>query len=299
MPDKPDYYDLLDVSRSASPDEIKRAYRQKALEYHPDRNKSADSETKFKQINQAYEILSNPKKREAYDQFGHAAFDPTSGFSAGGGSPFGGGGQTYRQGPFSYTYYGGGSPFGAGGGFEGFSDPFEIFESFFGSASPFDRSAGRRPKPHYSLKIDFMEAATGGEKTVIISGKEHTIKIPAGADDGTRVSYRNFEVSFDVKPHPVFKRDGADVVVNLDLPLTTAILGGAVSVPTIDGPVEVRIRPGTQPGSLIRLRGRGIPYLRSQNSGDQYLRLNIKIPEKLSHQEKDLFEQLRQLDRNR
>ena len=165
MPDKPDYYDLLDVSRSASPDEIKRAYRQKALEYHPDRNKSADSETKFKQINQAYEILSNPKKREAYDQFGHAAFDPTSGFSAGGGSPFGGGGQTYRQGPFSYTYYGGGSPFGAGGGFEGFSDPFEIFESFFGSAAPFGRAAGRRPKPHYSLKIDFLEAAKGEDQT--------------------------------------------------------------------------------------------------------------------------------------
>jgi len=293
MPDKPDYYDLLGVSRQASANDIKRAYRKKALEYHPDRNKSADAETKFKQINQAYEVLSDAKKRDAYNQFGHSAFDPASGFSARGG-------QTYRQGPFTYTYYGGGSPFGAAGGFggfEGFSDPFEIFESFFGSAAPFGRGAGRRPKPHYSLKIDFMEAATGGEKTVVISGQEHKIKIPAGADDGTRVSYRDFEVSFDVKPHPVFKRDGADVIVNLDLPLTTAVLGGSISAPTIDNPVEVRIRPGTQSGSLIRLRGRGIPYIRSHQRGDQYLRLNLKIPEKLSRQQKDLFEQLRQLDR--
>lgn len=294
MPDKPDYYELLGVSRSASADEIKRSYRQKALEHHPDRNKSAGAEAKFKQINQAYEVLSNPKKREAYDQFGHSAFDPASGFGGFGDSQ----GQTHRQGPFTYTYYGGGSPFGAGGGFEGFSDPFEIFESFFGSADPFGRASGRRVKPHYSLKIDFMDAATGGEKTVVISGQEHTIKIPAGADDGTRVSYRDFEVSFDVKPHQVFKRDGADVVVNLDVPLPTAVLGGAVSAPTIDGPVEVRVRPGTQPGTLVRLRGRGIPYLRSQNRGDQYLRLNVKIPEKLSHQEKDLFEQLRRLDRS-
>ena len=291
--DKPDYYELLGVSRSASADEIKRSYRQKALENHPDRNKSSDAEAKFKQINQAYEVLSNQKKREAYDQFGHSAFDPASGFGGFGNNQ----GQTHRQGPFTYTYYGGGSPFAGGGGFEGFSDPFEIFESFFGSANPFGRTSARRTKPHYSLKIDFLEAAKGGEKTVVISGKEHIIKIPAGADDGTRVSYRDFEVSFDVKPHPVFKRDNADVVADLDLPLATAVLGGTVSAPTIDGPIEVRIRPGTQPGALIRLRGRGIPYLRSQNRGDQYLRLNIKIPEKLSHQEKDLFEQLRQLDR--
>ncbi len=293
MPDKPDYYDLLGVSRSASADDIKRAYRKKALEYHPDRNKSADSETKFKQINRAYEVLSDAKKREAYDQFGHAAFDPASGFGG-----FGGGGQTHRQGPFTYTYYGGGSPFGAAGGFggfEGFSDPFEIFESFFGSPSPFTR---RPQKPHYSLKIDFMDAALGAEKKVVIAGNEHTIKIPAGADDGTRVSYRDFEVSFDVKPHPVFKRDAADVVVNLELPITTAVLGGSVSAPTVDGPVEVRIRPGTQPASLIRLRGRGIPYLRSHRRGDQYLRLNIKIPEKLTREQKQLFEQLQHLDRN-
>lgn len=290
MPDKPDYYDLLGVSRSASADDIKRAYRKKALDYHPDRNKSAGAEAKFKQINQAYEVLSNPKKREAFDQFGHAAFDPSAGFGG-----FGSQGQTYRQGPFTYTYYGGGSPAGGFGGFEGFSDPFEIFESFFGSAAPFSH---RPRKPHYSLKIDLLDAARGVEKTVVIAGKEHAIKIPAGADDGTRVSYRDFEVSFDVKPHPIFQRDGADVVVNLNLPIATAVLGGTVAVPTIDGDLEVRIRPGTQPGSLIRLRGRGIPHLRGAGRGDQYLRLNINIPEKLSHQQKQLFQQLQDLDSN-
>ena len=127
MPDKQDYYELLGVSRSSTAEEIKRAYRKKALEFHPDKNKSPDAEKVFKQINESYEVLSDSKKRQTYDQFGHAAFDPASGF--GGFNK----GQTYRQGPFSYTYSTGGSPFGAED-LGGFSDPFEIFESFLARA---------------------------------------------------------------------------------------------------------------------------------------------------------------------
>lgn len=289
MPEKTDYYELLGISRSASADELKRAYRKKALEYHPDRNKSPDAEKKFKALNEAYEVLSDPKKRETYDQFGHAAFDPSSGFGGFGGA----GARTYRQGPFTYTYSTGGSPFGGGGGgfdFGGFSDPFEIFESFFGSASPFG-SASRRTKPHYSLKVDFMKAIKGGEETVVIQGREHKIKIPAGADDGTRVRYSDFDVSFDVKPHHKFKRDGYDIFSDEEISMVDAALGGNKDVETVDGPVTLRIRPGTQPGTLVRLRGRGVPSLHSGGRGDHYVRITIKIPERMSRDQRDLLEE--------
>ena len=158
MTTKRDYYDILGVKKDASSQEIKKAYRKLALEHHPDRNKAAGASEKFKEINEAYEVLSDPKKKETYDQFGHAAFDPRYGGFGGAaaGSPFGGQSQTYRQGPFTYTYTtsGGGSPFG------GFSDPFEIFEAFFGGASPF-RQAARMQR--YGLSISFMDIELSDE----------------------------------------------------------------------------------------------------------------------------------------
>lgn len=291
MEEKKDYYELLGVHRNASAEEIKRAYRKKALEYHPDRNKSHDAEKLFKQINQAYEVLADPKKRETYDQFGHAAFDPASGFGG-----FGGRGQTYRQGPSAYTYYTGGFPFGgqqSSGGFDfgGFSDPFEIFESFFGSASPF---GGRGPaKPHYTLAIDFMDAVRGGEIAVEIGGKIRKIKVPAGADDGTRVRFQDFDISFDVKTHSVFKRDGDDIFSDVELSVAAAALGTEIKVMTIDGDVKLRIRPGTQPGTLIRLREEGVPRLGGRGRGDHYLRVVIKIPDRLTPRQRQLLEELR------
>lgn len=291
MSTKRDYYEVLGVSKSSGADELKRAYRKLALEWHPDRNKSSEAETKFKEINEAYQVLSDPKKKEAYDQFGHAAFDPASGFSGGAGP---GSAWSGKSGPFQYTYYSGGSPFGGGsespfGDLGGFSDPFEIFESFFGGASPFRRGP---IKPHYSLKIDFMDAVKGGEKSVIIKGKEHAIKIPAGADSGTHIRYHDFDVSFDVAPDPRFQRDGNDVYSNHEISVSDAALGTEVDVETVDGPVRLRIRPGTQPGTLVRLRGKGVPYLRGHGSGDHYVRIIIKIPERLSGEERRLFEQL-------
>jgi DnaJ-class molecular chaperone len=294
-----DYYDILGVSKSASKDEIRKAYRKQALEWHPDRNKSPEAEKKFKEINEAYEVLSDSEKKSAYDQFGHAAFQP-GGFGAGAG-PFAGGGgfpggqtRTYRQGPFTYTYttYGPEGFSARGGPAAGwdFSDPFEIFEQFFGGGTPFRSRAAQMPR--YGLTLSFDEAVHGCEKAVSLDGKKRTIKIPAGVTDGSRIKFGDFYVSVDVKTDPVFKREGDDLIVNIALPLTLAILGGIVKVPTIDGELKLRIRPGTQPGTMVRLRGKGVPRLRRGGRGDQYVRFQIKIPEKLTREQKEALKNL-------
>lgn len=285
---KRDLYEVLGLSKSASLDEVKAAYRKKAMQYHPDRNKESDAESKFKEVNEAYQILSNSEKKSAYDQYGHSAFDQNAGF--GGGNPFTGGSQ---QGPFSYQYQTGGSPFGGfdfgGGG----GDPFEIFESFFGGGSPFGGRAQR--KQRYSLTISFMDAVKGAEKTVSIEGKSHTIKIPAGADDGTRIRFQDFDITLSVQLDRKFKRDGYDVYADFHLPLTTAILGGEIDVETLDGPLTLKIRPGTQPNTLVRLREQGIQQLHHRVRGDLYVRLIIAIPEKLSKKQRELMEQFAHL----
>lgn len=278
-----DYYEVLGVNKSASDAEIKTAYRKRALQYHPDRNKEADAEQKFKEINEAYEVLKDTKKRQMYDQFGHAAFDPRSGF---GGAP--GGGGFNQTGPFTWTYSssgGGGNPFGDFG--YDFSDPFEIFDQFFGGAG-FGR---RQAKPHYSLKVSFMDAVSGTEKTIIHQGKEYAIKIPSGANDGTRIRYPDFDVSIDVQPDAVFKRDGYDIFVDQSISFTMAALGGDVEVPTIDGLVKIKIRPGTQPGTMMRLKGKGVPHLRSSGKGDEYIRLVVTVPTSLSRDQKRILEE--------
>lgn len=278
-----DYYEILGVDKKATDAELKAAYRKKALEFHPDRNKSSDAEQKFKEVNEAYEILKDSQKRQAYDQFGHAAFDPRSGF---GGTPGGGFNQT---GPFSWSYSsGGGNPFADFGG--DFSDPFEIFDSIFGGASPFRRGPA---KPHYSLKVAFMEAVKGVEKTIVHQGKEYTIKIPAGANDGTRIKYPDFDISIDVKPDSVFKRDGYDLFVDQTIPFTLAALGGEIEVPTVDGSVKLKVRSGTQPGTMVRLKGKGVTALRGGGRGDEYVRLIVTVPTNLSREQRKLFEALK------
>lgn len=286
MPNKRDFYDVLGVDKKASAAELKAAYRKQALEWHPDRNKSSEAESKFKEINEAYEVLSNTDKRAAYDQYGHAAFSaqggPASGWEQGGMGGQGG----FQQGPFTYYYTSGGQP-GQGFDFGDFSDPFEIFEQFFGGASPFGRQQKRVPR--YGLSLTFMEAAKGVEKDVEIEGKRRKLKIPAGVDEGSRINFGDFYVTIDIRPDKIFKREGADVLIEVKIPFTLAILGGTIEVPTIDGQLKLKIRSGTQPGTTVRLSGQGIKKLHSSGRGDEYVRLIIEIPEKISSRQKELL----------
>lgn len=285
MATKRDYYEILGVTRSASEAELKSAYRKLALKWHPDRNKEAGAETKFKEINEAYEVLSNREKRGKYDQFGHAAFDPSAGFA---GSR---GGETYRQGPFTYTYSsGGGFEDLFGGQSQGFSDPFNIFESFFGGQNPFGREY--QAKPHYSLSISFMDAAKGVEKSFVHQGKQFTVKIPAGAGDGTRIRYSEFDLSISVKPDRTFRREGSDVFIYHEIPFTLALLGGETTVPTLEGNLTIKIRPGTQPSTTIRLSGKGIKRLHGSGRGDFYIKLKVMLPDKLTHRARELVREL-------
>lgn len=288
---KRDYYEVLGVDKSASTADIKSAYRKKAMEWHPDRNKASDAEEKFKEINEAYEILSNSQKKQAYDQFGHAAFDPSSG-------GFGGHTYTDRSGPFTYTWSGGGqNPFG-GADFEfgGFSNPFDIFEQFFSATggSAFGGGGSRQQKrlQTYKIQLTFLEAAKGCQKEVEIEGTKKSLKIPAGVDDGQRIKFTDFILYIDVLPHDTFKRDGNDVFVNVPITISQAILGADIEAPTLDGPLKVRVKPGTQPHTLVRLRGKGIRDVNGFGFGDLYLRLTIEIPTKISPHQKELLKEL-------
>lgn len=288
-----DYYQTLGVSKTATAQEIKRAYRKMAMQYHPDRNKTKEAEVKFKEVSKAYEVLSDPQKRQTYDQFGAAAFEqggPTGqGPFGGAGGPFGGFGQQGgRQGPFTYTY----STNNADGNFDfgGFSDPFDIFEQFFGGGNPFNAQQRQR-RQAYSLTISFHEAVKGVEKKVTINNKQQTIKIPAGVDNGSRIRFSEYDIVVSVIPDKRFHREGSDVVVDKEISFPQAATGGEVMVDSIDGPLKIRIPPGTQPETLIRLKGKGVPHVRGSGRGDEYVRIKVSVPKNLTGRQRELLQE--------
>ena len=283
MASKRDYYEILGVSKNASADELKKAYRNLARKTHPDVNKTPGAEEKFKEINEAFQVLSDPQKKSAYDQFGHSAFEPGGGGAGfGGGNPFGG------QGGFrTYSWSSGGSD--ANADFGGFADPFDIFEAFFGGQSPFGRQARLS---RYVIPLDFMEAVHGTQKEIEVEGKRQKIKIPAGVDDGSEIRFSNFILVCQVSVHPNFKRRGYDIITEQEISFSKAALGIVEDIETIDGIVTIKIPSGTQPGTQIRLRGKGIPHVNGHARGDHYVIIRIHVPSKLSRDQKRLLEEL-------
>ena len=356
MSEKRDYYEVLGLKKGASDDEIKKAYKKLARKYHPDLNRDdpKTAEEKFKEVNEAYDVLKDPKKKATYDQFGHDAFDPRrGGAGAGGGNPF-------------------------GGGFEGFdmNDIFDMFGMGGGGRRARRQGPERGADLRYDLEISFEEAAFGKEVELTIprtencdachgtgaaegtkpetcpdchgtgqvqkaqrtplgnfmtsrpcsrcggtgqvvknpckkcGGTGHTrvnrkieVKIPAGIDEGQRVRISgggeagqrggpngDLYVYIYVKHHKLFKRSGADVISEVPISFVQAALGDTIEVPTIDGKAELKIPAGIQSGTVLRMRGKGIPHLRGTGRGDQHVRVKVLTPQKLTSKQKDALQ---------
>ena len=338
---KRDYYEVLGVAKDASPDEIKKAYRRLAVEYHPDKNPGdKSSEEKFKELGEAYEVLSDPQQRAAYDQYGHAAFDRRAYARAG-----------------------------------SFHDPFDIFREVFGGGSLFGdifgggssddpTQAHRGDDLRYDMEISFEEAVHGTQKEITLSKAERcaecqgtgaeagskvrtcatcggsgrvvssrgifsiaqacphcqgagrvierpckacrgmgrreapskiTLRIPAGVDTGSRLrssgngeaGYRggppgDLYVVLHVRPHELFQRDGDDLLCEMPITFVQAALGAEVEVPVLDGTTLVRIPPGTQPGTVFRLKGKGVSNVQGYGHGDLHVRVSIEVPTHLT-----------------
>ncbi len=303
-----DYYKILGVSKNATDDEIKKAYRKLAREWHPDVAKDKENaEQKFKEINEAYQVLSDPKKRAQYDQFGEAAFGGASGGAADAGNGFGGAGFNpfgSSGGPFTWTYTTSSTD-------SDFGDPFDIFEQVFGFRGFSNyRKKGRNVR--YIFTIDFEDAIKGLEKTIDVDGQKLKIKLPAGVRDGTQIKFTgkgepprvqdgepgDLYITIQVKPHPEFVRQGDDVFSVLVIDMAQAALGDKVEVKVIDPKSEtgfsykkVKVPAGTQPGSQIRLRNFGMPKLRGSGRGDHYITIKVEIPKKLTKDQKKCLEE--------
>ncbi len=306
---KRDLYEVLGITKSASELEIKSAYRKLARKHHPDVDKSSGAAEKFKELSEAYQVLSDPNKKQSYDQFGHAAFDRGAG-GGGGGNPFGEGfnpfggaqGQGNPFGGFSYSWSSqGGQP---GNGPEvNFEDPFDLFNQIFGmgGGSPF--GGGERRRPSYSLSVTFDEAVKGVEKDIEIEVRDNKgkterkrlrIKVPPGVDNGTRMRFEEIDIVFKVATSDKFLREGSDIFTDAALAIPQIVLGDTIDISTVSGSVKVKVPPATHPGSLIRIKGKGIANLRG-GFGDHYVRVRMDLPKTLSSEEKKLYEQLASL----
>ncbi|MFH1263686.1 MAG: DnaJ C-terminal domain-containing protein [Pseudomonadota bacterium] len=298
MPGK-DFYKILGVDQSAGEGEIKKAYRKLAKQYHPDINPgNKGAEDKFKEITEAYAVLSDPQKRKQYDAVGPDGFD--SGFDF---SQFFGGGFRPRSGQRVYHFSGRGGDFNLDmGGLE------DIFGSLFGGGGGFQGFPQQERVPQaetYQLEVDFLTAVRGGEVEVSIDGGRKRIRVPAGIESGQTIRLAgkgkrkgDTLLAITVKPHRQFRREGDDIEMDAPVTIPEAVLGGTIEVPTIDGTSKVELPAGTSSGRKLRLRGKGV-YRRDGGRGDQYVRIQVAVPKKLDSRSKELIEEFQKLNPGR
>jgi curved DNA-binding protein len=294
-----DYYKILGIERNLTSDQIKRAYRQLAKKYHPDLHPGdKKAEEKFKEINEAYEVLGDEKKRARYDQLGESY---SQWQQVGGKGNFD---DWFSQSPGSQqvNYDDLNEMFGGG-----FSDFFNVIFGQMGGAGSTRRQPGRsvRSTPRtyeQPVTISFKEAYQGAERNVQLDGRHLQVKIPAGANTGTRVRMAgvgpggaDIHLVIEITPDPTIERKGDDLYTEVSLDLYTAVLGGQATVTTPGGNVVLTIPPGTQQGQTFRLTGRGMPRLRGtpKTYGDLYARAVVHLPRKLTPRQRELFEELR------
>ncbi|MEK7186925.1 MAG: DnaJ C-terminal domain-containing protein [Patescibacteria group bacterium] len=287
-----DYYKILGVKKDASPEEIKKAFRKLAHAYHPD--KSGGDEAKFKEASEAYAVLSDKNKRAQFDAFG----------SAGAQGGFRGAGFNPNDFGFDFSNFG----FGSGGGanFDA-GDLGDILSSIFG---------GRRVRRGRDIAVDielsFQESIFGTERKVVINSKfvkqkEVKIAVPPGIDDGQMIRMSgmgevleggvpgDLYVKVRVRRHPILRKEGFNLVMDLNIKLTEALLGGEKPVQTLDGEMTLNVPAGTNHGTILRIKGKGVPMGQGGKRGDLYVRIIVKIPEKLSRDEKKIVEELKKL----
>jgi curved DNA-binding protein len=308
-----DYYKILGVSKSASAKEIKAAFRKQARKYHPDFNKGdAKAEAKFKEVNEANEVLSDPEKRKRYDTLGPdwANFRQAPPGGPGGGGThvdFGGEDMGGFSDFFRTIFGGGGFPRGGtrGGGGGGFEDIF---------ARAAEEQPGQDLEGEVELTLDEVQRGTTRSIQVGEDGQSPRtveVKIPPGIRENSRVRAAgeggaggkrgkrgDLYLRVKIRPHPRFERKGDDLQATVQVPLTTAVLGGEAQVPTMDGPVGIKIPPGSRAGRTFRLRGHGLPKLEAPSEkGDLLAVLGVDLPQDLTPHERELFEELRKLGR--
>lgn len=312
MSDYIDYYALLGVPKTAGEAEIKSAYRKLALKHHPDRNQgNKASESKFKEINEAYEVLSDPKKRKMYDQLGK----DWQGGQSHRPPPPGGGYQQHRQ-PGGFQYH---SQGGQAGGFEQFGDFSDFFKSMFGGEQGFggmEEGGGGRTQldMEAELQLSVEDLIRGGHKQLSFSyragrkteTKEINVKLPKGLRDGGTIRLRgqgkeaggragDLYLKLRLLPDPRFEVDGDDLKVKVDVYPWDAALGAEIPVPSPAGTVTVKLAPGTTSGRRLRLSGRGLPR-KEGGHGDLYAIISLSLPEKLSPAQLDLFKKLKEAE---
>lgn len=284
---KKDYYEILGVSKSASDDEIKKAYRKLAIKYHPDKNPGdKEAEEKFKEVSEAHEVLSDKQKRTRYDQFGHAGV----GGAAGGGNPFQGG--SFNGQEFNFN-------FGGAGGFD------DILNSIFGFGG--QRRPMRGADYRTTVVLNFEEAVFGTTKVVPADGKDLKVKIPAGIDDGMSIRLNgkggtapkggqrgDLYVFVRVKPHKHLTREGNIILSERRISMVDAALGTEVDVETVDGNVRMKVPAGTQSGTPFKLSGHGVPLMRSDGDrGPHIVTIIVETPKNLTKRQKEILEEFR------